>query len=156
MTCTKCKGQHAIYTKVMRDFGDGDVREYESAQRCDHCGGSGVEPRLIVPMAAPEVVEPARANNPDGKDLRAEAAAWIERNPAVIEVFLRMARQKAARGKMFGIGQLTEVVRWECDDPSKYGDDYKINNNHRAYIARHLIALDPSIERYITFRETRW
>lgn len=116
--------------------------------------GAGVEWVDGVPFRRPgEEAEP-RENNPGGRDLRAEAARWIAQNPEVAELFLRFARDMASRGRCFGIGLITERVRWEIILQLK--DKYKINNNHRAYIARWIIAKDPSVEPFLRFRGTRY
>lgn len=151
--CWKCEGRGRLYVKVKKEVG-GVVREYDAMAPCDQCAGHGVFP--LPPLAPPKIEKPPRGGEISGRNWEMEATAWIDKNPAIIEVYLRMARSKAARGRKFGIGALTEVVRWECDDPAVYGSDFKINNNFRAYIARHLVAVDPGLERYIEFRETRF
>lgn len=129
---------------------DGVVKVYPAMARCDD---HFHDPKIDIPL--PENMKPSR-RGAKGKDWKVLTERWIQQNPAIIEVFLRLARSKAGRGKKFGIGQLTEVVRWECDDASIYGKDFRINNNFRAYIARWLIVLDPMLEKYIEFRETRF
>lgn len=69
--------------------------------------------------------------------LRQQAEAWIDNNPHIYALFVRFAKEKLAAGKRFGIGQLTERVRWETD--LDWEGEYKIPNNHRAYIARKLL-----------------
>lgn len=147
--CEKCRGSGFVETTVERVY-DGVVKVFPALTPCE-CAL-----RPAPPGAPPAVVKPPRGGDSSGVNWEVEAAAWIAKNPAIIEVFLRMARAKAGRGRRFGIGALTEVVRWECDDPEVYGSDFKINNNFRAYIARHLVALDRNLERFIEFRETRF
>lgn len=103
-------------------------------------------------------VLPFRENNPPPKrDLRLVAERWIDENPAVYAIFEEFALQAARRGRRFGIGALTERVRWEV--AMTWAEDergFKINNNHRAYIARRLILDHPELADYIECRETFW
>jgi hypothetical protein len=89
------------------------------------------------------------------RNLRLEADEWIARNPAVFKLFEKFALQMAERGRRFGVGQLTERVRWECRF-SYEGEDYKINNNHRAYIARRLVEIHPQLENLIEMRKVNY
>lgn len=85
---------------------------------------------------------------------REAAEQWMDENPDVYAMFERFALQMAERRRRFGIGLLAERVRWETFLlwPST---DYKINNNHRAYIARRLIADHPELDDLIQRRRTR-
>jgi len=88
------------------------------------------------------------------RNLRAETDRWIEENPTAYALFLRFARQAAARGKPFGIKAIAERVRWECE--FEYGGEVKINNNYPAYIARRLMVDVPECRDLIEVRQTRW
>lgn len=72
------------------------------------------------------------------RDLRAQAEKWMRDNPEAMRLFRKFALQMLAANRRFGIGQLTERVRWECALKTR-GEPFKINNNFRAYIARKLI-----------------
>lgn len=112
-------------------------------------------PPAPVVMAQPHHEAPAPLNNPSQKDLRKDTEAWIQSNPEVAKMFLYFARELASKGKPFGIGLITERVRYECaisTSPSKF----KINNNWRSYIARWLIAQDPGLEKWMSFREVKY
>lgn len=105
----------------------------------------------------PEHVDPAVvANNPEHLDLRVAAAAWIEAHPHTTSLLLRFAREMAARGRRFSAKLLVERVRWECalsmSSDGEYEAEYRINNNHTAYIARWLIQADPTLEKFLRFR----
>lgn len=89
------------------------------------------------------------------KNLRRAAARWIMTNPQVYALFEQFALEMHARGKKFGIGLLTERVRWEHAVSSIGDDGFKINNNHRAYIGRKLIADHPQLRGLLSFRVTR-
>lgn len=88
------------------------------------------------------------------KDLRAEAEAWIDANPQAYAIFVRFAKRAATMGRPFGIGLLTERVRWEAFFDRSDTDGYKINNNHRAYIARRLVEDVPEAASLLRFRGT--
>ena len=106
----------------------------------------------------PRGVLPFRENNPDPKrDLRREAEVFIEDHPHVYDLFERFAMQMASRRRRFGISLLTERVRWEAIMTWETDDrGFKINNNHRAYIARKLIQDHPVLEDLIQCRKTYW
>jgi len=78
---------------------------------------------------------------------------WLDENPVVMNLFVAFAKERVRTGRRFGIGALTERVRWELALPSDSGSrGYKINNNLRAYIARELIRQVPEVS---PFLETR-
>lgn len=107
-------------------------------------------------FGSPMEVNPAIKNNPRRIDLRRAARRWIKGHPKAMKLFLKFARDMVFQRRMFGIGLLTERVRWQYKIEGKRANDYKINNNHRAYIARWLIERDAKIEPYIEFREVRY
>jgi len=111
---------------------------------------------ISTAMAQPKREDPPVLNNPPPKkNLRMETERWLASNPEVAQLFLRFARELAARRRPFGIGLITERVRYECaisTSPSKF----KINNNWRSYISRWLIAQDPRLEEWISFREVKY
>ena len=114
----------------------------------DGCGN-------MIPMTEPLKEDPAVPNNPEQRDLRREAVTWIHSSPEVARLFLRFARELASKGRHFGVGLITERVRYECAISSS-PSQFKINNNWRAYIARWMIAQDPSLEKWMSFREVRY
>lgn len=85
-------------------------------------------------------------------DLRRAAARWIKSHPKAMALFLKFAREMVFQKRKFGIGLLTERVRWQYKIEGKRAQDYKINNSFRAYFSRWLIAKDPQIESYMEFR----
>ena len=112
-------------------------------------------PSPEIPDPPAEYIRPARRNNPRCEDLRRKAMRWIEENPRVMEIFLRLAREKLLRRERISIGDLTEDVRRLMGaDPDRRG--YRINNNFRAYIARWLFVQEPGIRPLIEFRRTSW
>lgn len=150
MKCLKCGGSKFVQGAPIVAFG----RTFPTVGACPDCGGDGFlqDPKF----SAPKVERPPRSNNPKGRDLSAEAADWIRTHPLTAALFLKFARELASRGRRFGIGMITERIRYEGLFEGWKPEDYKVNNNHRAYIARWIIAQDPAIEKYIEFRETKW
>lgn len=112
--------------------------------------------RSNVVFGRPKTVNPAVENNPKKIDLRRAAARWIKYHPHAMKLFLKFARDMVFQGRKFGIGLLTERVRWQYKIEGKRSSKYKINNNHRAYIARWLIKKDSSLEAFMEFREVRY
>lgn len=81
----------------------------------------------------------------------AAARAWMDENPEVVALFERFALELAGKGRRFGMKLLAERVRWEC--AFFYADsDFKINNNHVAYVARELIRRHPMLAELIETR----
>jgi len=78
----------------------------------------------------------------------------MDANPQIYALFRRFATQMLERNKRFGISQLTERVRWEI--ALAWQGEYKINNNHRAYVARRLLAEMPGLEPLIKLRRVRY
>ena len=59
----------------------------------------------------PEHVDEPHRNNSRGEDLRERAEEWLRKNPKAYALFLKFARQMAARNRHFGINLLRERVR---------------------------------------------
>src|SRR5262249_36257767 len=66
-----------------------------------------------VVFGRPKTVNPAVENNPKKIDLRRAAARWIKYHPHAMKLFLKFARDMVFQGRKFGIGLLTERVRWQ-------------------------------------------
>lgn len=86
--------------------------------------------------------------------LEARAHAWMDEHPEAMALFERLALQAVKAKRRFGIGLLTERVRWEAK-VSRWVDGFKINNNHRAYIARELVRRYPSLSAWLELRTVR-
>ena len=110
-------------------------------------------PEYLPPEPEPE---PQPEAAPQQKDLRAEADRWIAENPQVYQLFQWFANQMLEQKRRFGIGQLAERVRWECGLRGRPDEEYKVNNNYRAYIARRLVADNPELESYLRFRKVKF
>lgn len=88
--------------------------------------------------------------------LRQAAEEWIRDHPVAMGLFRRFALEAFASKRRFGIGALAERVRWEYTIDVKLDpDDFKINNNWRAYIARTLIRENEGLNDLIECRVTK-
>ena len=80
-------------------------------------------------------------------------AEWARENPHIIEMYLKYSREVSNSGRRrYGIKAITERVRWHVNVQTN-GDEFKINNNHSAPMARLLVKLDPSLEGLFETRE---
>ncbi len=89
--------------------------------------------RLLVPLTTSKI-------RPSDMSTHAQAAdEWMRNNPGVMKSLAHFAQtaKNAGRTKL-GISMLIERVRW-YGTVEQRDKDYKINNNHRAYIARELM-----------------
>jgi hypothetical protein len=74
-----------------------------------------------------------------------EAARFAQENPGVVEELRALAlRSVRAGNRRVGIGQLFEVLRWDYSLRTS-GGEFKLNNNYRAWMARHLMATTPEL-----------
>lgn len=80
---------------------------------------------------------------------------WAMKNPDVIALFLRFARERMAQGRSFGMKALWERVRWEEPISIDRTDGWRLNNNHCSYVGRDLLALEPRLADYITLRRVQ-
>jgi len=101
------------------------------------------------------MTQPTLFNTKQSK-LRQAAADWITRNPQAFKLFEQFALSMVGKDCKFGIGQLTERVRWEVAATwAKDAKGFKINNDLRAYIGRELVARHPELTNYIEFRRCK-
>lgn len=60
-------------------------------------------------------------------------------NPHVYQLYRKFAAEAVDSGmKKLSISLVTERVRWEAKIVTRSDDNFKINNNHRAFYARKL------------------
>jgi len=83
------------------------------------------------------------------------AAAWMQANPMTMRAFEDYAMHAWAAGARVGIALLVERVRWLGVVERRDAAGFKINNNHRPYIARELILRRPMLADIIEVREVR-
>lgn len=82
-----------------------------------------------------------------------DAQEWMARYPEAMAFIESMALEAAGRGRPFGMKALAEVVRWHFHYQRDEGEEWKLNNNHVAYIGRELIDRHPWIGPYVTTRK---
>lgn len=86
-------------------------------------------------------------------ELARRTKTWIDVNPEVCMLFVRLALGKHARGQRFGMKQLAEAVRWEFPEVGERTSPFKLNNLYVAYIGRWLIENYPVLRTSISFRK---
>jgi hypothetical protein len=86
----------------------------------------------------------------DGNRHAQEYRRWRDAHPEVFRLFLSAATARLNRGERFSISKLTEEIRWEEALPETPGP--KIDNNHRAYLARDLLAAMPELRGFLKIR----
>lgn len=75
-------------------------------------------------------------------------------NPEVFEEMLRLARRLKAEGRLiYGIDSITTDMRWAEADTNRT-DGFKINDSHRAFYARKLQMVDPTLCGFFSLRES--
>jgi hypothetical protein len=81
---------------------------------------------------------------------------WIAKNPIIVELFLKFAREvrQAGLGR-YSISALTERVRWEVNIAYSGRDEFKISNDYRSRLARLLMQMDPILEGFFELRPLR-
>lgn len=89
-------------------------------------------------------------------ELEEKYRLWRASHAGVFALFEKFALQMLARKQRFGIAALLERVRWEVRMQWQTdADGYKINNNHKPYLARELIELHPELTPLIETRSVR-
>jgi len=110
--------------------------------------------RATTGMTQQLTLEDATGSRPIRNDLEAAYRVWLAEHQQVFALFEKFALEMLGRRRRFGIGMLTERVRWEVRNswaPDHSG--YKINNNHRSFIARDLIHKYPAMADFIETRK---
>lgn len=75
-------------------------------------------------------------------------------NSALFDEMLRVARQAKAEGRgVIGMDYIVNAMRWDGADTTRT-DRYKINDSHRAFYARKLQMVDPSLCGLFAMRES--
>ena len=78
-------------------------------------------------------------------------------NPQVFTTLVSMARdfRSVRPGRQIGIATLWEALRWHYSlDIKKSDDAYKLNNNHKAFYARMMMAAHEDLEGLFVLRES--
>lgn len=85
--------------------------------------------------------------------LIAEFQAFHKENPHVYEKLIEIALEIVAVKKRYGIAALFERLRW-INDFETTGDQFKLNNNYRAFYARMLRKETPEFEELFSVRKS--
>lgn len=104
--------------------------------------------RIVAHVTQGRLGFPRNSNEANYRD-------WAIKNPEVVAMFLRFARERMAQGRRFGMKALWERVRWEQPLALHRTDKWRLNNNHVSYVARDLIAIEPRLADYITLRRVK-
>lgn len=79
---------------------------------------------------------------------------YHKQNPHVFELFVRFTRELQRAGRAhYGIGAITERIRWHLGVETQ-GEDFKMANNHRSCYARLLMATFPEFENFFETRRS--
>jgi len=114
------------------------------------------QPGWPAPIPEPESVDESRENNPEGRDLRQEAEHWISSHVEDYNLLCQRALSRFEKGLPLNVSLLAEWMRLGSAAAVDPVDGYKLNNNHRAYIARRMVADFPQLEKCFRFRKTRY
>jgi hypothetical protein len=86
-------------------------------------------------------------------DLQAEFQKFDEENPRIWELIVMFCERVIESGKRkWAMSNIFEMIRWEIYIVTRSEEEWKLNNNHRAYYARKWLKLHPE---YPGFFETR-
>ena len=88
------------------------------------------------------------------RNLRREALEFLDSNPEAMDCLKRLAGQMLASKKNFSAKLLIERLRWEAR--YVWLTEFKINNNHTAYLARLMEERMPELKGRFCFRKTRF
>lgn len=90
---------------------------------------------------------------PAGTTHEARARLFHERNPQVMKMAIDLAVYARRRGaKRYGMKAIWEILRFRALETS--GDKYKLNNSYTAWYAREIMATVPSLQGFLTTRES--
>lgn len=102
--------------------------------------------------AGASIEEVYEAGYSKGERFASLADEWVEANPAAWDFMTSRAVERAAGGRRFGIGELCEQVRWHM--AAEGLGEFKVNNNHRAALARRLVREHPECRPFIRTRDS--
>lgn len=85
--------------------------------------------------------------------MRERFERFHRKNPHVYDALRRMSLAMARAGRRCGIATLYETLRWRYLWTA--GDDFKLNNNWRAFYARLLMEREPELDGFFDVREQR-
>ncbi len=82
-------------------------------------------------------------------------ATFNAENPHVYERLVTLAKRYQRAGRKVGIAHLFEIVRWLEFVETRRKDEFKLNNNLRAYYARYIMRTEPTLAGYFDTRTLR-
>jgi len=100
---------------------------------------------VVTLYAAGELRPTTKAARRKAQTLCNNFYRYHEKNPRVAKWFLDAARLKQQRGERYGIGALTEDIRWDIEKGTIKTEGFKISNDVRACYARLVLMRDPSL-----------
>lgn len=104
---------------------------------------SGEQGLLPFAVQEPEYME--------GATTEQRFAAFHALNPHVLDALVRLCLDVWQRGrKRWSINGAFEVLRWSS--LRTQGDDFRLNNNFRAYYARLIPAVEPRLDGFFAVR----
>jgi len=87
-------------------------------------------------------------------EMREEWSRFHDAHPEVWILFKRFTFDRIERGfAHYGAGAIMERVRWETAAGAGEEEEFKINNNHRAFYARFFMGHYPEHEGFFRVRE---
>ena len=89
-------------------------------------------------------------------DLQAEFEEFDRQNPRIWELIERFCADVLEAGwTKWAISSIFERIRWEIRIVTRSKDEWKLNNNHRAYYARKWLAKHPEHPDFFETRRVR-
>lgn len=102
--------------------------------------------------AVRRIVESSEAE----RDHRARFEAFHHRNPEVYDRIVELARAAVQAGhQRVGIAMLFEVLRYDSMVGHDRREDYKLNNDYKAFYARLVMDREPDLEGVFELRASR-
>lgn len=81
-----------------------------------------------------------------------KAAEFDQENPIVYSLFVKFAKQARSKGhQKFAAAAIFERIRWEIAIETT-AEDFKLNNNHKAYFARKAMLEYPELSGFFNTR----
>lgn len=84
------------------------------------------------------------------------AAEFHVENPDVYRLLVHYARQAQGYGRTrIGIELLWNRMRWDYMVTTQHGDDFKLNQNYKAWYARRIMEREPDLKGIFEIRSRR-
>ena len=87
-------------------------------------------------------------------EMRSQVKAFHSEHPEVWDLFVRFTQELINRGfRHYSVNAMFERIRWECDAVGGDGKStFKLNNNYRAFYARHFHNVYPQHDGFFRTR----